>query len=51
MTINHLNQTPTGIRYFPDSDDIAHKLNEQHINDIIEIFNTPLQGSYNWDYS
>lgn len=26
-------------------------MTEQSINDIIEIFNTPLQGSYNWDYS
>lgn len=51
MTINHLNKTPTGIRYFPDKDDIAHQLNEQHINDIVEIFNTPLQGTYNWDYA
>lgn len=51
MTINHLSKTPTGIRYFPDKDDIAHQLNEQHINDIVEIFNTPLQGTYNWDYT
>ena len=43
--------TPTDIRYFPEPDDIASKFTETTIDDIIEIFNTPLQGAYNWDYS
>ena len=42
---------PNEVRYFPEADDIAAKLTEDNIQDIIEIFKTPLEGSYNWDYS
>ena len=51
MSITITATTPTDIRYFPEADDVAQHMTEQSINDIIEIFNTPLQGSYNWDYS
>lgn len=51
MTIQVTKQAPAEIRYFPDADDIASKLDESHIQDIVEIFQTPLQGTYNWDYS
>jgi hypothetical protein len=51
MTITITTQTPTEIRYFPEADDIASQLSEKSVDDIIEIFHTPLQGSYNWDYA
>ena len=51
MTIQVTTHTPNTVRYFPDTDDIAAKLDEQTMQDLVEIFNTPLQGSYNWDYA
>ena len=51
MTIQVTTHTPNEVRYFPEADDIAAKLTEDNIQDIIEIFKTPLEGSYNWDYS
>ncbi|MDO8416091.1 MAG: ferritin-like domain-containing protein [Agitococcus sp.] len=51
MTIQVAAHTPNEVRYFPDADDIAAKLSEDNLQDIIEIFKTPLEGSYNWDYS
>ena len=51
MTIQVAAHTPNEVRYFPEADDIAAKLTEDNIQDIIEIFKTPLEGAYNWDYS
>ena len=40
---------PTDIQYF-DDDDLAKRLSDHDVEMIREIFNTPLTGSYNWDY-
>ena len=48
MKINYLNQTP---RKGIDSDDLPDYMSENDVTDVVEIFNTPLTGSYNWDYT
>ncbi len=40
---------PTEIQNF-DDDDLAKRLTDHDVEVIREIFNTPLTGSYNWDY-
>ena len=47
MKITELKITPTELREF----DIPEGFKPEHIEDIVEIFNTPLVGSYNWDYT
>ena len=47
MTQKTVEKAPQEIRHF----DPEGKITADHIDDIIEIFNTPLTGSYNWDYS
>lgn len=49
MAIQFVDTTPTDIRYFPDAG-VTQKQGERAINDVVEIFQTPLTGSYNWDY-
>ena len=56
MDIKRLDKAPTGITYYenwdgPGADDIEHKLTNKHVEDIVQIFQTPLTGHYNWDYS
>jgi hypothetical protein len=47
MKITELKITPTELREF----DLPESFKPEHIEDIVEIFNTPLVGSYNWDYT
>ena len=48
MKINFLKDTP---RKIIDSDDLPDYMSENDVTDVVEIFNTPLTGSYNWDYT
>jgi len=50
MKITQIDSCPSGLRYF-DNDDLENKLKKQDVEDIVEIFQTPLTGSYNWDYT
>ena len=50
MKIKYLDECPKGLRYF-DDDDLESKLKPKDIEDIVEIFKTPLTESYNWDYT
>ena len=50
MKLKYLDECPKGLRYF-DDDDLESKLKPKDIEDIVEIFKTPLTGSYNWDYT
>ena len=50
MKVKYLDECPKGLRYFND-DDLESKLKPKDIEDIVEIFKTPLTGSYNWDYT
>jgi hypothetical protein len=40
---------PTEVQTF-DDDELAHRLTDHDVEVIREIFQTPLTGSYNWDY-
>ena len=51
MAITILSKTPDEVRYFPEAGDPAAQMTAQHMEDLIEIFQTPLSGAYNWDYS
>lgn len=51
MPIKFIEQTPTAIQYFPEAGDATAGMSEKDIQDVAEIFNTPLTGAYNWDYS
>ena len=50
MKITEVKNCPPGLNYF-DKDNLENKLEPQDIEDIVEIFQTPLTGSYNWDYT
>src|SRR6476646_1932632 len=41
---------PVDVKFTPEPDDIAAKLEPHDVEQIAEIFNTPLTGAYNWDY-
>lgn len=49
MVLKVVEQAPRDVRFY-DEDDLESRMGEQEINDVVEIFNTPLTGSYNWDY-
>lgn len=51
MSIKHVDQAPSEITYFPEADDPAAHMGEKEVTDVVEIFQTPLTGTYNWDYS
>ena len=58
MNIQWLDQAPRKIQSFAGSvsykdepDDLDDRLTPDHVAQVAEIFNTPLTGSYNWDYS
>jgi hypothetical protein len=38
------------VRFLPEADDIASSMDETDVETVVEIFNTPLTGAYNWDY-
>ena len=47
MKIKHQDGPPSDLLYFENE----MNLTKDHVEDIVEIFNTPLTGSYNWDYT
>ena len=47
MKITKRQGPPEDLVYFDDELD----LKEKDVEDVVEIFNTPLTGSYNWDYT
>lgn len=56
MKITKVSTPPSDVRIYqhwdgPGHEDIENKLTTQHIEDVVEIFQTPLTGHYNWDYS
>ncbi len=51
MPLKVVEKAPQEIRYFPEGEDLAAKMNEGHVADVVEIFKTPLTGAYNWDYA
>jgi hypothetical protein len=55
MKIRKLDRPPETTNIYENWDGPGHddepKLTTQHVEDIVEIFQTPLTGHYNWDYS
>ena len=53
MRITKVDNCPSDIKYFDDhdDDDLENKLEPKDVEDIVEIFQTPLTGTYNWDYT
>ena len=49
MKIKKVKETPRTIREFPVENELG--LSEQQVEDVAEIFETPLTGAYNWDYT
>lgn len=47
MQLTIVEETPNEVREFSDEP----QLKPEHVQHIAEIFNTPLTGAYNWDYS
>ena len=48
MKINQLDSTPRNIRY---EDEFESHMTSEIADDVIEIFQTPLTGTYNWNYT
>ena len=53
MKITVIDECPKGLRHFDrhEEEDLESKLTPRDVEDIVEIFKTPLTGSYNWDYT
>ena len=52
MRITKVDNCPSDIKYFDHHhDDLENKLEPKDVEDIVEIFQTPLTGTYNWDYT
>ena len=49
MKIKVLEETPRKVLEFPLDNEL--NLTEKEVEDVAEIFKTPLTGSYNWDYT
>ena len=47
MKIRKKNGPPEDLLYFDEDLDLS----QSQVEDVVEIFNTPLTGSYNWDYT
>ena len=45
MKIRKQNGPPEDLLYFDEDLDLS----QSQVEDVVEIFNTPLTGSYNWD--
>ncbi len=41
---------PAHVRYVPASDELASKLSAEDVEQVAEIFHTPLTGAYTWNY-
>jgi hypothetical protein len=53
MTITYIDAAPRKVRFFEAAAaaaDPSDQMTEAQVNQVAEIFNTPLTGTYNWDY-
>jgi hypothetical protein len=50
MSLKFVNAPPTAVTFTPEEGDIAKSLTPADVEQIAEIFRTPLTGAYNWDY-
>ena len=47
MKIRNQDGPPEDLLYFDEDLDLSQK----QVEDVVEIFKTPLTGAYNWDYT
>jgi hypothetical protein len=50
VKIRRVSAQERGVRFLPDEEDIASRMDAADIETVVEIFDTPLTGAYNWDY-
>ena len=50
-TYEKVKNQPREIRSHPERHSDSYEMSADDVNEITEIFNTPLVGTYNWDYS
>jgi hypothetical protein len=50
MALKVVDHAPTALNEYDDDGKLLNQLNEGHLETIVEIFHTPLNGAYNWDY-
>jgi hypothetical protein len=50
MAIRYVDRPLDEIRFYPSPDDPAAHMTPQQVEDVAEIFRTPLVGSYAWEY-
>jgi hypothetical protein len=50
VAIKYVEGAPREVRFRPDPDDIASKLDRKDVEQIAELFHTPLTGAYVWNY-
>ncbi|MEE4249196.1 MAG: ferritin-like domain-containing protein [Alcanivoracaceae bacterium] len=56
MNIRRVSHPPEDVTIYkswagPGHDDLESRMTTEHVEDVVEIFQTPLTGHYNWDYS
>ena len=49
--IKFVENPPQDVKYIPAEDDIGSKLSPADVDQIAEIFKTPLTGAYTWNYA
>jgi len=50
MSLKIVDHPPTRVAEYDEHGELVDKMGEAHLNTVVEIFNTPLTGAYNWDY-
>ncbi len=50
MSLKIVDCPPKNVAEYSPDGELIDKLSESHLNTIVELFHTPLTGSYNWDY-
>lgn len=50
MTLRYVDHPPREVQFRPDADDPAANLEPKDVEQIAEIFKTPLTGAYTWNY-
>jgi hypothetical protein len=48
--LRYVKNAPTEVQYTPQPGDVASHLRPEDVEQLAELFATPLTGSYNWDY-
>lgn len=50
MAIRYVDKAPKDISYYPEANSVAARMTPDDVEQVAQIFQTPLRGSYSWDY-